>query len=345
MGYDNYDIGKFVRDPFFQQWVVSPDAASDRFWTTWIAENPHKQFVVEDARRMILLLGFTTDTALNARLLDTWAALDSAGRREEPLSPATRRVSRTYMLRAAAAFAVLVMAAAGMWYFSFRTITVQTRFSEIRSVHLPDGSVVDLNGNSSIRYAAEWSDNRTREVWLEGEAFFSVAHDRNRKFVVHTAEGIEVNVLGTTFNVVSRRNTTRVSLNTGKIKINPGNKFAREDQTLEDVGFVMSPGEVAEFDARTSRIVRHVAPVEQLAAWKNRMIVFDNTPMRDVAAMLQDTHGLKVHVDEPLKMRKISGEFRSDDLDILIQFIATALNADVQKDAREIHFKSRQNKP
>jgi transmembrane sensor len=343
MRYRNYGIRDFVRDPFFLRWVLVPTTEADAFWRAWIAENPDKQFVVKEARRIILLLGFVPDAEVNARLLKTWEALDIDGFQTKAATIRGNSSAHTFMWKVAAAFALFVMAGVALWYFQYRTVTITTPFSEIKSVRLPDGTVVDLNGNSSIEYLKNWSESDKREVWLEGEAFFAVTHDRNRKFVVYTSEGIEVNVLGTTFNVMSRRNTTRVSLNTGKIEVNLAARFISHQQTQAEA-FVMRPGEVAEFDASTSKILRHAAPVEQYASWKNKMIVFDNTALYEVAVMLQDTHGLKVFLDEPLKMRKVTGEFRSDDLDILIQFIARALNANVRKDAEEIHFTSKKSK-
>jgi transmembrane sensor len=344
MRYRNYGIRDFVRDPFFQRWVLAPTTEADAFWRAWIAENPDKQFVVEEAKRIILLLGFVTDADVNARLLQTWKALNVDGFQAKAAATTGDSHAHTLMWRVAAVFALFVVAGVALWYFQYRTVTITTRFSEIKSVRLPDGTVVDLNGNSSIEYMKDWTEGAEREVWLEGEAFFFVTHDRNRKFVVYTSEGVEVNVLGTTFNVISRRNTTRVSLNTGEIKINLGEKFSHHNKKGQDGGFVMSPGEAAEFDANTNKIVRHAAPVKQYASWKDKKIIFDNTAMHEVAAMLQDTHGLKVFLDESLKMRKITGEFRSDDLDILIQFIARALHAHVRINAGEIHFTSIESK-
>lgn len=337
--YRHYGIEEFVSDPFFQQWVLSSDSATDAFWSVWLVENPDRLFVVEEARRMVRLLGFTTDHSLNERLLRTWVLMEKGvvnhhGRaiRDRPL--------RSWVYKAAAVFLTVAICGMTLWYLYFTTTTVHTDFGKISSVTLPDGSVVDLNANSSLEYAKNWDGQGPREVWLKGEAFFSVAHSPDQKFIVHTAEGITVNVLGTTFNVLSRRTTMRVSLNTGKIHVALPQAFTGEDNKPLTDGFVMVPGEVAEFNLETSSITRHPAEVEKYVFWKEGKMFFDNTSMEEVAVLIQDIHGLNVHVDESLKERRITGEFRSDDLDILVQFIARAMNARVIRDTEEIRFET-----
>lgn len=80
-----------------------------------------------------------------------------------------------WMYRIAAS--VLILATLGWLVYQFgmdHQIHEQTAFSEIKSIELPDGSTVSLNGNSSLKYDQNWADGETRMVYLEGEAFFEV---------------------------------------------------------------------------------------------------------------------------------------------------------------------------
>jgi transmembrane sensor len=346
MGYDNYGIEDFAKDPCFQRWVTAPDTETDKFWREWLHENPDKQFIIEEAKRIIHLLGFTADTDVNEKLLATWETVDRAWSQQRSRVASVDRSVYAFGYKAAAAFAMLMVSAITVWYLHNRKVTINTGFSDIRSISLPDGSVIDVNANSTIAYLPDWNGTSEREVWLEGEAFFSVSHNEDKKFVVHTSGGIDIHVLGTTFNVMKRRNTTRVSLNTGKIQVHLSKEFSQQDEKTsdEDEGFIMMPGEVAEFDVSTRKVKRTAAKVEDYASWKQRKMVFDNTAMEDVAVILQDIYGVKVFLDETLKMRRITGEFASDDLGILLQFIARALDAQVTRKADEIRFKSKKIK-
>jgi transmembrane sensor len=346
MAYDNYGVADFAKDPFFQRWVIAPDTETDRFWSEWLHENPDKQFVIEEAKRIIQVLGFTTDTHLTEKLLATWERVDDAWSQQRNRATPAHQSVYHFRYKVAAAFAMLLVSAITVWYVNNRKVTVNTGFSEIKSINLPDGSVVDVNANSTIAYLPDWNGTKEREVWLEGEAFFSVSHDEDKRFIVHTSGGIDIKVLGTTFNVMKRRNTTRVSLNTGKIQVHLSKDFSQRDEktTDDDEGFIMMPGEVAEFDVSTRKVKRTAAKAEDYASWKQRKMVFDNTAMKDVAVILQDIYGVKVFLDKTLKMRRITGEFASDDLGILLEFIARALDARVTRNADEIRFKSKKIK-
>jgi ferric-dicitrate binding protein FerR (iron transport regulator) len=71
---------------------------------------------------------------------------------------------------------------------------------------LPDNSTVILNANSSLRYQENWEAELLREVWVDGEAFFSVVHTHNhQRFRVNVTDDLKVEVLGTEFNVKDRR--------------------------------------------------------------------------------------------------------------------------------------------
>lgn len=340
MRYHDYGIEDFVKDPFFQRWVLSPDAESNGFWLEWSQKNPDKRLIVEEASRVIHLLGFTSDNQVNEKLLQTWRAVDEAwGGGNADVTH--RSISGSIVFKAAAAIIIIAISTATIWSFLHKKVTIQTGFGETRAVSLPDGSVVELNANSSLAFPDKWNNHSKREVWLSGEAFFSVSHDPDKAFVVHTQGGVHVNVLGTTFNVLSRRKTTRVSLNTGRLKVHLTEEFLKQDMKTAEEGFVMLPGEVAEFNGNTREVYRREEPVARYDSWKEKRLVFDNTSMKEVAVVLEDIYGLTVRLDESLEHRKITGDFKSDDLNILLQFIARALDAGVTRNSEAIRFEAK----
>ena len=135
------------------------------------------------------------------------------------LAPAAPHYQPTPMWRRWAAAAGLAAAVAGggwVFYSTHRApapLAVATDFGQTRALALPDGSQVTLNGHSSLRYATTWQPDQPREVWLDGEGFFSVQHmANNQRFLVHTTAGLQIEVLGTKFVVARRRDQTRVVL-------------------------------------------------------------------------------------------------------------------------------------
>src|SRR6478736_1295153 len=98
--------------------------------------------------------------------------------------------------------------------------TLATSYGETKSVLLEDGTKVVLNANSSLTLPRLGFGDYTRNVSLKGEANFSVAHlPGNQKFVVKTADGPDIVVLGTEFTVYNRLHQFKVSLSKGKIQL------------------------------------------------------------------------------------------------------------------------------
>lgn len=225
-------------------------------------------------------------------------------------------------LKIAASIALMV-AVSAVWVFT-NTAThsvreFRTGYGEHKTVSLPDGSTVVINGNSALRYDASWSEDRNREVWIEGEGFFDVTHARNDlKFVVHTEYDMDVQVLGTKFNVKARRGKTEVMLQEGKVQLNVEKTELKKTMMLQ-------PGELATFeDRKLSKMT--IKPVEY-ASWKENKLYFDQTPLRDIAPMLEDTYGTPVvFASEEIADRKLSGEISSDEAKDILSAIEESLD-------------------
>ena len=230
--------------------------------------------------------------------------------------PAAPRTWRRWA--AAAALAGTVAGAGWLWQTQHQapvlaTASYATGYGQTRVVQLPDGSEVTLNAHSAVRYAASTDAQKPREVWLDGEAFFSVKHTAdNQRFLVHTTAGLQVEVLGTKFVVARRRDQTRVVLLSGKVRV----EF--DDHQQPDV--LLRPGELVETHDDQPTLVTHkrvhTAPY---AAWKDAQLVLDETTIAELATRLHDTYGLEVEVATPeLNVRRMTGTVPVGELPILL---------------------------
>lgn len=219
---------------------------------------------------------------------------------------------------AAAAVVATVTSGGWLWQGQHRAEAVAiaqyaTPYGQVREVKLPDGSLATLNAHSTLRYTASGDAVTPREVWLEGEAYFSVKHlSDNKKFVVHTTAGFNVEVLGTKFTVYRRHQQARVVLMAGKVQV------AFADTTRRTV--VLKPGELLHTSDK-SRVVEHRAVLTgPYADWTTNTLVFDATPLSEVALRLQDTYGLTVVADNPaLLKRRFTGVFALENIDRLCE--------------------------
>ncbi|WP_158640498.1 FecR family protein [Anseongella ginsenosidimutans] len=234
----------------------------------------------------------------------------------------------------AAAFAgILLLAGAAYRLLIYKPmVTHATVYGEIATIVLPDSSTVVLNGNSQISFGREW-DQGVREVWIEGEAFFSVRHTHDdRKLVVHSSEQLDVEVLGTEFNVYDRPHATRVVLNSGKVKLN----IRKDNETPRQVD--MRPGELVELDENLKYEKRDVNP-ELYTSWITGKVVLDNTSFREIALLLEETYGLSVTVpDTALYNERFSGAVPSENVEALLKALALSFNLSIKTNGNNVTF-------
>jgi transmembrane sensor len=197
-------------------------------------------------------------------------------------------------------------------------------------VVLPDQSVVMLNGNSSLKYNKGWNKEEKRQVWLQGEAFFSIKHTPNhQKFIVNTSKEVDIEVLGTEFNVTNRKDELRVVLNSGKVKLNIEKAIHNE--------VIMRPGNLVEFKGNNEDYIKKDVDPKVYSSWTTERMVFDNATLAEISSVLEETYGLRLEFsDSGLLNETFSASFPKDDINILIKAIAKSFNLKVIKNGNTI---------
>jgi ferric-dicitrate binding protein FerR (iron transport regulator) len=211
-----------------------------------------------------------------------------------------------------------------------------TGFGERQKIVLPDGSVVDLNANSTLKLGNRW-DQGIREVWLEGEAYFEVEKylANSVKFTVHT-NGPDVEVVGTHFNVDSRKEETLVYLEDGKVCL-----ILKDLDDAEKEVFLV-PGELAYFTKDDYHVTKQNSKqATSLVSWKIGYLVYDNTSLSEVMQDITFTYGKRVKVtDESLLSRKINGAIPTNNLDEFIKVTELLFGVHAEIEESQILFKS-----
>ena len=200
--------------------------------------------------------------------------------------------------------------------------TITTHPGERAQINLADGSRITLASESTVRYPVDLSGSR-REVTLSGEAMFAVAHDAARPFVVR-ATGARVQDVGTTFDVRSYPGEThvRVVVVEGSVDLG-GVEPAAPTQRLRR-------GELGRRDTHGAIEIRVVDPSRYIA-WTDGRLLFDETPMREVAAQLARWYGTPVVIaDSALFSRDFTGSFNGEALPNVLAVIAAAVHARVE---------------
>jgi transmembrane sensor len=193
-----------------------------------------------------------------------------------------------------------------------------------------------LNANTKIKVSDNWSDENTREVWLDGEAFFEVVKKPNTgaaKFVVHTPQ-LNVEVLGTAFNVKARRGATEVVLQSGKVTLN---KVKNTD--FKEI--VMIPGDrVRVADEALKSVISDKVETEKVTAWTNGKIIFDNTPLLEVAKAIEDHFGYEVILEDKQLVTKLyTGELLTDSPDVFFTVLSKTLGIKINIEGKKMIIK------
>lgn len=348
MQYENYKIADFLTDEYFVRYICDPDEETRLFWKEWLTAHPEKKNEVEEATELLLFLKQIKPSPSTSLKEKIWLQIEQrlSGRNTGDLSIPDAAPSVKFSLlkavngrfaRFAAIFIGLIMAGA-ILYFNYsneKSIRFHTRYGQIRTVELPDGSLVDLNANSTLSYGSDWGNNHEREVWLTGEAFFKVAKrlsGKNALFIVH-AGNLDIQVLGTHFNVNNRRNKTEVVLSSGRVKV------FNTDTSRPGVLY-MDPGEMVSYESRNHRFGKKEVDTTLYTSWTEHLFVFKNTPIKAIAQRLKDTYGYDVTIaNDSLANLTFTADIKisnEDDVQLLLNLLAESFHCSIEKRGRRI---------
>jgi transmembrane sensor len=212
----------------------------------------------------------------------------------------------------------------------------QNNLKKAQRVALSDGSLVWLEPGSQIKYPAQFT-GASRDVFLHGKAFFSVAHDKQHPFRVY-GSAVEVKVVGTSFGVdFTTEQVAEVLVRTGKVAVTSTGKSLPDylpfiHTTKKSVQLQLN--EKAHFDAsRDTAIKQKISKVyweKQLPAEK---LVFPDNPLTEVIQALEDQHRVTITLaNARLKQCNLTAYFQNQPLPVKLDMICKSIGATYQVD-------------
>lgn len=162
-------------------------------------------------------------------------------------------------------------------------ISVTNPSGKIQLVTLPDSSKVWLNASTILRYAASFRNDR--QVRLEGEAYFEVAHDAGHPFVI-VAGDLNATVLGTSFNIkaFTADASTKISVISGRVKVTENSK---------EIG-ILSASDELKFDRKTRTRTINRIDTNHVLAWKNGKLKFNGESFAEMAVVIEGWYGIQM---------------------------------------------------
>ncbi|HEY9257201.1 FecR family protein [Chitinophaga sp.] len=260
-------------------------------------------------------------------------------------APQVRRMNARYWYAAAAA-AVLI--AAGLFWFNQSPNThpatgtipaplaahesnrvIRNGFVEIstlkghkESIVLEDGSTMELNAGSKVRYPEHFGDS-SRTIFLEeGEAFFNVAADPRRRFVVNAGE-LATTALGTSFNIRAYASEQKVvvALVSGKVKVDQLNS----NHLANTSSLILLPSEQLSYDRVSLSLVKSIFnKPEEITGWQQGYLIFKDAPYNEVVTGIENRYGVTVMNESDKKEWNYNGSFKNENLNEVMDIISLA---------------------
>ena len=200
-------------------------------------------------------------------------------------------------------------------------LTLNTGIKETIEHQLPDGSKVWLNQSSEIRYPETFTGN-TREIYLEGEAFFDIAPDASKPFIIH-ANNTQTRVVGTSFGIRAFKDDAEVvvTVSTGIINFSTEGKSGHIE---------LKQGEQGICSTDEKKLEKNANPDPNLLAWKTKVLIFNQSPLTEVAKVIEDVYHIPVSVDSTVANMQITSTFDQLSLDEVLQIVEMTLSVRVE---------------
>jgi transmembrane sensor len=356
MTYSDFTTDDFINDPQFRLWVQHPTEVTENFWANFLKENPDKNMAVENARTIL--------KAVEQQVKKEFLSQEDEDQifnqiQEQIESEKVQRIRRLPVWMGWAAAASIVLGII-IWEF------IPTKSEQVNQVvyennrekaltpltekinntdkailvTLDDGSSIFLNPNSKISYAQNFNQGNIREIYLSGEAFFEVAKNPNKPFLVYANELI-TKVLGTSFNVraYADEKDVTVKVRTGRVAVAVARitDVQQKMSSRELDGIMLLPNQQAVLSRQEVRLVKSlvenpaVISKNQPQNLMQQQFIFNANNATQVFESIEKAYGVDIVFDENLLSQcQFTGNITDESLYEKLDIICKTIEAQYQ---------------
>jgi transmembrane sensor len=348
--------GLLMNDSFVQ-WVLDPDEPLEKYWNSWIAENSDACNVIENAKTFIKKIHFVEDDSLKEKSLllikeRVWYRIEESVavnmNAEDPKQitkflKSWRQVAASLLIVAFAAVLFSLQTKKSGEKYTYKGVErertdkciVRKNVSKNQvKVYLPDGSEIVLEPDASITYHALLTGKK-RLVTLKGNAFFDVAKDSTRPFIIHTSRA-DVTVLGTSFKIIDEpdNGSVTVAVRSGSVMVSNTSNLKSNIRLLpgEQVLIAQSKEVFAKKEQGDSvNFIKPDATVEQFD--------YDHVSVIAILKELENVYGVFIELDaNDFKNCFLTTNLSSGSLYTKLNIITAAINAKYTLEGDRIHL-------
>ena len=328
MGYKDFNFYDFLKDRFFVEWIKSPNKESNSFWEEWIKRNPEKEKEISKARAIILRLKYTEEKVTNSESNEVLERILTKVQSDTP-TPARDIKENAHLNWRSIAASILILGSVLLGFLLFEIsnekIAIDNKNPEEwierhapigskSTLRLPDGTAIYLNAGSTLKIPKKFAADK-RTVFLEGEAFFEVAEDKDRPFTIYSGS-LSTTALGTSFNVRAypEEQKLSVALVTGKVKV-----VNFEIDTFQ----ILTSNEQLIYNAEERGFIKKNFDTELVTGWYQGILIFQDSDFNEVVHKLERWYGVSFEIKKfPAFQKEYRGKFDNQSLDEVLQVMS-----------------------
>jgi len=244
-----------------------------------------------------------------------------------------KREKRPFVVRFARVAAIIMLtliSAAAVYFISdslnYNKLVADTGITEDK---LPDGTLVTLNINSSLKFPKKFNKDR-RKVILEGEAYFTVIPDKEKPFIVNAGKAV-IQVLGTSFYVNTSGNNEKIEVvvHTGRVEVS--------DKKDNSKKIILEAGDRGEFSLKDGMLVKSTNKDVNYLSWKTMNMTFTENTLSEIINTINKVYGSNIVLgSDNIGNCTVTVTFTDQTLDAVLNVLSATLDLRVRKDGNTI---------
>ncbi|MBD3289298.1 DUF4974 domain-containing protein [candidate division KSB1 bacterium] len=358
----NSQIKTLLSDESFQRWLDGrASEEEERKWSEWLRTDRLNRIIYNNAVFIWRAIQFRSSSLpaiknewnkfkhrfkLNANSISSDPIKDEAsGSTSSAIN--FRSLSKIGRRSFAVAASLLLIFAIG--HFGIRPIAkhshshwklITTDYGQRKYINPSRDIKIILNANSTLKYTTA-KKSEFRQFQLHGEAYFNVSHHPGKsetRLCVQTCDGL-IEVVGTRFVVYERNEGTKVAVEQGRLKIFVASK-PENSNSAKSTAITLDTGNLLCFCEGDESPEQHPVNIDVYTSWRSDELIFDNTTFREIIQRLTETYNVQFDVEQKLLDQTISGSIENSNLDVIIDALAKALQANVKINGDKVIIKS-----
>lgn len=317
---ETIQIEDLIDNPTFIQWVNGENSPQAQEWEYRYQSSSEDRAVMDNAKLIVEGIPFNRRFISDNKVEIAWQkALNVLDLMPDSLTSKRNRFGLYWKI--AAAITLLLIAGIGLYTMHQNGEEVyRTAYGQRTEVILPDGSQVTMNANSTLSFVRK----NPRKVTMTGEIYFDIEKkpETGEPFLVHTPD-LDIQVLGTEFNVNSRQKKTEVLLDEGSIELD-----------LKEKGIMrMVPGDFVSYSAVENKILEQqtAEKPEVITSWKEGVLLLDSVSLVSTLSLLEDTYNITTIIEnQEIGDKILVGGVPNDNLETCVKALRTIYDLDIR---------------